>query len=393
MIRLLTLLLFAVVWGCSKPQAVLMVKPMGTPADSLTAEPFLTTDKDGTVFMTWVERHPDTSQFYLSQLGPSGWTSPSLIASGSTWFINWADYPMLATDGNNRVAHVLETSGDSKYAYDVKVFTSVDRGITWRQPFLLHDDGKQAEHGFVSLVPYEGNVFAAWLDGRNTVMEGMDHDHGGTMSIRAAVFNYAGEKQQEWELDNKTCDCCQTAAAITTKGPVVVYRDRSDDEVRDISIVRWENGKWTDPHPVHRDNWKIAGCPVNGPRVASRGNSLAIAWFTAAVEPTHVNVVFSSDGGEKFSEAISIDNGKAIGRVDVEWIDDTRVVVSWMEGSLIQAAVVHTNGTREAPVTIAESSEGRSSGFPQMTTTAGGLVFAWTDDSKRQVKTALVEIR
>lgn len=389
----------ALVLGCNKRHALLTVKEMESPADSLTAEPFLTSDGQGGVLLTWIERHPDTSRFYSSQLKTEGWSSPSLIASGSNWFINWADYPMIASAGSNRVAHLLDRSGESTYAYDVKVFTSTDAGASWRQPFLLHDDGKQAEHGFVSLVPYKEQVFAAWLDGRNTVMEGMenmkgmDHSsHGGSMSIRAAVFKYSGEKVEEWELDSKTCDCCQTAAAVTTNGPVVVYRDRSDEEVRDMSIVRLVNGKWTDPKSIHHDNWKIAGCPVNGPRIASRSNNLAVAWFTAATDPPHVNLVFSKDGGETFGEAVSIDDGKAIGRVDVEWIDDSRVMVSWMEGSLIQAAVVRTDRTRETPIVVAASSESRSSGFPQMTPKGKDMVFAWTDDKSKRVRTAILEI-
>lgn len=380
--------------------ATLKVMPVNSPADSLTAVPYLATDPSGRVFLSWIERHKDSSRFILSRWLGNSWSEASPIAAGSSWFVNWADYPMLVSDGGgNLMAHVLDKSGEGTYAYDVKVFTSSDSGATWSAPFLLHDDGKQAEHGFVSLVPFGGNVFATWLDGRNASMEGMenmkgmDHSgHHGAMSLRAAVLDYSGKKSQEWELDNKTCDCCQTTAAITTNGPVVIYRDRSDEEIRDMSITRLVNGKWTEPKPVHRDNWKIAGCPVNGPRVAVRGNNLAVAWYTAASEPSHVNIVFSADGGETFGEAQSIDEGNAIGRVDIEWLDEERVVVSWMEGTLIRAAIVHNDGERETPVTIAESSEARSSGFPQMTKVSGGMMFAWTDDKVKRVRTAMLQI-
>ena len=45
----------------------------------------------------------------------------------------------------------------------------------------------------------------------------MDHHEGhhGAMSLRAAIIDGKGNKISEWELDNKTCDCCQTSAAIT----------------------------------------------------------------------------------------------------------------------------------------------------------------------------------
>ena len=38
---------------------------------------------------------------------------------------------------------------------------------------------------------------------------------------------------------------------------MIAYRDRSADEVRDISIVRRVGGRWTKPAPVHDDGWKI----------------------------------------------------------------------------------------------------------------------------------------
>ncbi len=403
--RIATFTVLVILFAACAPQKdkplTFTVTELSVPADSLSSVPHLTTDPKGGVWLSWVEKRPDSSRFLFSRLEQTTWTKPAVIAKGSTWFINWADYPMISSDGgSNLVAHLLNKSGQSTYAYDVQVFTSPDGGTTWRKPFLLHDDAKQAEHGFVTLVPYGDKVFVSWLDGRNTFMEGMenmkgmDHSgHHGAMSLRAAIMDYDGKKTAEWELDNKTCDCCQTTAAITDKGPIVIYRDRSDAEIRDMSIVRWVNGTWTSPKPIHSDNWKIAGCPVNGPRVSATGSRVAVAWFSAATQPAHVNVVFSTDSGETFGDAVSIDEGNAIGRVDIEWFDDHRAIVSWMEGAKIKASVVHTDGTKETPFTIAESSEARSSGFPQMTRSGNQLVFAWTDDSEKRIKAAGVILK
>ncbi|MBA4054237.1 MAG: hypothetical protein C0490_05960, partial [Marivirga sp.] len=182
-----------------------------------------------------------------------------------------------------------------------------------------HDDGKEAEHGFVSTVSYQGNFFITWLDGRNTVMEGMEHHEGhhGEMTLRAAIVDKEGTKLNEWELDNRTCDCCQTSATITDKGPIVVYRDRTEDEIRDMSIVRYVNDEWTKPKEIYHDNWKIAGCPVNGPRVVAEGSFVAVAWYSAADGQSKVNLSFSDDAGETFGKPVQIDEGSAIGRVDI----------------------------------------------------------------------------
>lgn len=368
-----------------------------SPADSLSAEPYLFTDKNGIVYLSWIEKGKEKSSLKFAKLDNGQWSAPMVIASGNNWFVNWADYPMLASDGGDSlIAHILEKSEKSTYAYDVKLINSFDKGNSWSAPKLLHDDGKKAEHGFVSMLSYGENYFISWLDGRNTGMEGESghHEghHGGAMTVRAAVVNKQGIKSGEWELDNRVCDCCQTSVAITANGPVVVYRDRSEEEIRDISIVRMVNGQWTKPKTIFSDNWKIAGCPVNGPRVDAQGNNLAVAWFSAPDKKGQVNIVFSQDGGANFSTPIRIDEGKGIGRVDVIMLDEKSAMVSWMEGSVIKAARVYNDGKKELLITIASSSESRSSGFPQMTKSGNDVIFAWADDKQKTIKVASLSL-
>ncbi len=368
------------------------VKLLASPADTGSAEPYLFTDKNEVVYLSWIEKRKGNSWLKFSVMHKEKWSEPMVISSGDNWFVNWADYPLLTGDGEkNMLAHFLEKSENGTYTYDVKLITSADEGKTWSAPEILHDDGKKAEHGFVSMIPYEDNYFISWLDGRNAVMEtagGHDDLHHGQMTIRGAIVDKKGKKSAEWELDNRVCDCCQTSAAITANGPVVVYRDRSEEEIRDISIVRLVNGKWTSPKPIFSDNWKIAGCPVNGPRADARGNNLVVAWFSSPGEKAQVNIVFSTDGGATFGTPIRIDDGEGIGRVDVVMLDDKSAMVSWMEGSVIKAVKVFHDGKKEPSIIISTSSVSRSSGFPQMTRSGNNLIFAWTDDKEKTIKMA-----
>lgn len=368
------------------------IKHFSSPADSVSAEPCLFTDKNGLVYLSWIEKTQKRSFLKFSTLNNEQWSEPIVISSGDNWFVNWADYPLLASDGaNSMVAHFLEKSEPGKYTYDVKIVTSADKGKTWSSSKILHDDGKKAEHGFVSIIPYRDDYFIAWLDGRNSAMETSgEHGEGhhGQMTIRGAVIDKQGNKSSEWELDNRVCDCCQISVAITSNGPIVVYRDRSEKEIRDISIVRLVNGQWTSPKPVFSDNWTIDGCPVNGPRADALGNSLAVAWFSSPDKNAQVNVVFSADGGATFNAPVRIDEGKGIGRVDILMLDENSAIVSWMEGAAIKAAKIHIDGKKEQSIIIASSSESRSSGFPQMTRTGNSLVFAWTDDKEKTIKVA-----
>ena len=368
-----------------------------SPAGPQSGEPFLFSDENESVYLSWLEKQEQLHVFKYSKLESGQWSEPVPIASDSTWFVNWADYPMMAVNrSGNFLSHVLARSGEGKFHYDVKMFCS-NNGTEWTKSFLLNNDNKKAEHGFVTIIPYGENFLVTWLDGRNTIMEGIENmkgmDHGGdhgSMSLRAAILNSEGDKINEWELDNKTCDCCQTTAAITDNGPVVIYRDRSDNEIRDISITRLVNDSWTEPTPIYEDNWKIAGCPVNGPRASSIGNNLVTAWFSIVEEVAQVKVVFSSDGGGTFTQPIRIDQGKTIGRVDVLWLNDQAAVVSWMEGSEIKAVRVMRDGTVGTAINIAASSESRSSGFPQMTKSVNEIIFAWTDSQEKTIKVASV---
>jgi hypothetical protein len=402
MIKLLNALVFvALLVSCNdskkKDSGKSSLTQLNSPADSVSAEPYLFTDKNGLVYLSWIEKTKDSSKLRFSVLNNDVWSASTTIASGNNWFVNWADYPMLASDGNNMLAHILQKSATGTYTYDVKYFTSADKGKSWSDPKILHDDGKQAEHGFVSLMPYENNFFASWLDGRNTVGEVKDtaahHDsHNGAMSVRAAVINTQGTKTAEWELDNRVCDCCQTSSVLTANGPIVVYRDRSDKEIRDISIVRFVGGKWTQPKNIFPDQWEIKGCPVNGPRAAAEGNNLAIAWFSSPDKNPQVNIIFSEDGGANFDKPIRIDEDSAIGRVDVVMLDAKSAMVSWMEGAVIKAVKVYKDGKKDPAVIIASSSQSRSSGFPQMTKSGNNLFFAWTDDKNKTIKVAKLSL-
>ncbi|MBN8651991.1 MAG: exo-alpha-sialidase [Cytophagales bacterium] len=391
MSRFFVLLVLLTIVGCTSKDVV----EVSTPAVAESAEPFLFTDEAGQVYLSWIEKLDTISTLKFSKWNNGSWSAPNLIAAGNNWFVNWADYPMLAVNKEKFVAHFLAKSGDGKFTYDVNLTTSND-GITWNKPVVIHDDQKQAEHGFVSLLPYGDNFLVAWLDGRNTVMEGMEnmdhHDgHHGVMTLRAAVVDPSGNKLNEWELDSRTCDCCQTAAALTSTGPVVVYRDRSEQEVRDVSITRFVDGAWTVPQSVYADNWKIAGCPVNGPRVDANGNNLVVAWFTSAGNEPAVRVIFSQDGGASFGRPVRVDAGNPIGHVDVVLVNDD-AVVSWMETGSINVMRINKDGIRSNVKQIATTSEARSSGFPQMTRLNNQLFFAWTDDETKMIKSAILDI-
>lgn len=360
-------------------------------------EPYLFTSNSGQTYLSWIEKYADKNQFKYAVLKDNNWSDPVLIAEGSDWFVNWADYPQMASfDNGTLIAFFLEKSGPGTFAYDIMVTLS-SNGVNWSSPFVLHDDNTQTEHGFVAMAPWGENMLVSWLDGRNTGGGGHsshDHGHQGQMTIRAAVLDATGKNLNEWELDDRVCDCCQTSVAVSSDGPTIAFRDRSETEIRDLGMVRWQGDKWSQTNPVFMDFWQIAACPVNGPRLAALGDQVAVAWYTAANDKPEVKVALSKNFGESFEKVVRIDLGKTIGRVDVDWVKEDLAMVTWMEEGKIMARTIAMDGKLGHPILISESTEKRTSGFPQMSVNSKDVWFAWTDDTseKKKIKVARIPL-
>jgi hypothetical protein len=398
---MLAMVLFFLLFACNDDHPSSFEAPiqkLQTPADTSSMTPFLFTTDDGKVLLSWMESKGDSSFFKFSFLRDSVWETPQTIASGVNWFENWADFPSVCVGKNgNMLAHYLQKSDSGKFTYDVMITSSIDAGKTWSAGKVLHDDHQLAEHGFVSMVPYGDDFFVTWLDGRNTVSdepmpEGHDHHGAGPMTLRGAILSRDGNKIKEWELDDRVCDCCQTTAGVTSAGPVVVYRNRSEEEIRDMGIVRFDKGKWSTPDILFPQNWQIKGCPVNGPRMAVNGDKVAVVWFSAPRDTASVHLVFSNDGGKTFGSPVRIDEGRPIGRVEVAWLNDHEVAATWMENDEIKLLSVSDKGKTGTIRSVAASSSKRAAGFPQLTRYRNKLVFAWTDLDTKQVQTALLPI-
>lgn len=384
------------------------VQEIATPC-KLGGEPNLHVSSDGQAYLSWVEYLNDTTDVLaFSTLESGNWSAPKIIAQGTDWFVNWADFPSFVTfagSNKNLAAHWLQKSANGTYDYDIKVSISNDGGKNWAAPFIPHTDGIAAEHGFVSMIPSGQKVFATWLDGRYTKTENESdgHDHegqGGAMTLRGAFFDKNGKLSGDIELDNKVCDCCATSAAMTKNGVIVAYRDRSEEEIRDISIVRQIGKDWTRPRRLHADNWEIAGCPVNGPKIIADGKeNVGIVWFTMAQDTPKVKVAFSTDAGANFSKPIQIDEGNPLGRVDLVF-DKNKLVISWLEGKnneigSIKLAKINTKGEIEKKMEVTKTSIARSSGFPILERLNNQLLVAWTEildeEENTTIRTALID--
>lgn len=318
------------------------------------------------------------------------WSEPEQVAAGENWFVNWADFPNLASyTGDYKAISYLQKKGEGIYSYEVHLkFYDPATGEWSEKSMVPHTDNTETEHGFVSMAAMkEGNLGLLWLDGRKYAEAAhAGHDsHGGKeeMTLRFAKISPSGEVVEQTSLDGRTCDCCQTGMAATENGLLAVYRDRSIEEIRDIAFVRYENGEWSKPEIVHPDGWEIKGCPVNGPSIDAAGQEVAVGWFTGAENQNKVKLIRSHDGGRSWEEPLLIDGDRPVGRVDVRILPDSSALLSWLAAeNQIKVRRISREGKDLGSAVVATVEGGRSLGFPQLAYKEGAVYLAWTDTNK-----------
>ena len=364
--------------------------PSPAPANSSLSR--VVADESGEIYLSWVSQDAEQATLAFARLTSEGWDAAQVISEGRNWFVNWADFPVLSVDSSGMVAHWLQMSATGTYDYDIRARFYAQDKATWTEARTIHTDGISAEHGFVSMLPLnDGTTLISWLDGRETVHS----EPPGAMTLRAGIFDKSGANISEWELDHRVCDCCQTSSAMTENGPIIVYRDRSQQEVRDIYATRLVDGAWTLPQAIHNDNWQIAGCPVNGPSVAAINKRVAVAWFNAKDDVPKIQLVLSTDSGLSFSEPIVVESPNTNGRVDTTILDSGNIIVSWMDTvgeAKIMLSRYDINGELLSTTEVAGSSPSRRSGFPIIEAVGNSVYVTWTDiDATPQVKVARID--
>lgn len=350
--------------------AELPLEPVFLDARPGAGSPRLTAGASGVV-LSWLEPDGEGRRLRARAWGQEGATQT--VVTDAALLQNWADVPSVVPGPKGWVAAWPQARDEN--GYDLQWSRRAADG-SWTPPGTVSDAVEGPEFGFISWAASPAGVLTAfWLDGR-----GSTTSHGGAMQLWTATVSVDGMSDRRM-LDERVCDCCQTAAASTAAGPVVVYRDRDENEVRDI----WLAG----PGPEQRrrlgaDDWRIEGCPVNGPSVSASGQTVAVAWFSGASDPGHVHVAFAN-GDEPFSTPVVVDDGNPLGRVDVVWLDGDSVAVVWIEqvvkGAEIRIRRVNRTGATSEALRIASTENSRRAGFPHLERVGAELALAWVDVS------------
>ncbi|MBT4212016.1 MAG: exo-alpha-sialidase [Porticoccaceae bacterium] len=398
LLGVLTLLCIAAAGvGCSDQSQIsqTVVADWSSPAGARSVSPNLSLDHNGVPILSWMKVSEDSVALEYSRWDKTQWSEAVEVARGSNWLVNRADFPSVVQLSESLwAAHWLEMTDPSVFAYDVMVGLSTDGGITWNTPFRPHTDGTLTEHGFVSFFADNQDVGLVWLDGRNMSVGGHSEHNvepmlaNGGMTLRSTKITIEGALFEPQIIDGLVCDCCQTDIAQVDEGAVLVFRNRTEGEHRDIYYSQLINGRWSESKPVASDEWLIAGCPVNGPSVAASSAHTAVAWDTEGKGYGQVKLALSEKDSDTFMPALEISGGDAVlGQVGLAATEDDGFIVSWLtfsEGVKGDLNLRHADadGVLGPAAVVAGVDFTRRAGLPQMVVFDDHVILAWTGGDK-----------
>jgi len=372
-------------------------RPPDPPAAAGSTAPRLSAE-GGRIVLSWIETDAQGGpalRFALREAG--GWSDARTVASDPLLAVDPTNVPgVVPLEGGGFAAYWSQNPSPSEtHARSLLIATSAD-GVTWSAPRSPHEQRLATDRAMASLIPAPGGGFGvAWLDGRAGEMS--EYGEGGT-GLYWADGTTAGFTP-EVALDARVCDCCKTSAAWTAHGPIVAYRDRGDDERRDISIVTRDGTAWAKPAGVRDDGWVLTACPTNGPAIAASGTAAAVAWFSGGGNEKAVRAALSGDGGKTLGPAVRLDGGDPVGRVEAAVLSDGSAAVVWLErqgtGAEVRARRVNPDGTAAEPVTVATTSPSKKSGYPRVVALGPRKVLvAWIDatEAKTRIRAASVTL-
>ena len=337
----------------------------------------------GNPLLSWIEGANGSYQLRYSIRRGGQWSEPRTIVANRKFFRQPAESPSVVSfPGGGLLAEWVEAEPGSEAEY-IYVSASKD-GVQWTAPVMANQDKSPVQHALVSMaVSGDREASLIWLE----ALKGEDDPS----QLRRTLVSSDGKIIREELLEADVCTCCPTAIVRTARGLLVAYRGHTPQDIRDIAVKRFENGRWLPAKILNPDKWQINACPVNAASAAAAGNRVAIAWYTEGGDKPRVQLVFSSDAGATFTKPVLINTGDALGHASVALADDGGAVVSWIEegekASRVLARHVSAAGMPGPVVEVAQGSE-QSVGYPRLVQAGKETWIAWGNSANGRVQTA-----
>ncbi len=352
----------------------LRVEPLANPSGVGSLQANWSKSSTGAPLLSWTEEQKNGSYTlrYAVREGAK-WSAPRTIAANRRFFRHPAELPgIVALRNGTLLAHWVEMPEESSEKEFLYVSASTD-GIRWSAPVLAHKDRSPVQHGLASIAATGDNEASLlWLE----ALEGED----GPVTMKRSLVNAAGQITKEESLDTDVCACCPTSVVKTARGVLVAYRDHTSEDIRDISTLRFENGRWTPSKNLNPDRWKLNACPINAAIAAATGDQVAVAWYTGAQDKPRVQIAFSKDSGSTFSKPTLVSTGHSFGFTSMALNEDGSAMVSWLEQGANDTSIlfrqVSSQGVAGPVLQIAKGTKA-SLGYPRILQAGSETWIAW----------------
>ena len=294
---------------------------------------------------------------------------------------------------------------------------STDAGRTFSPATLVPGTDTPGNRGWQAVATDpKGNIHAVWLDHRRMVTSDSSaasgHQHGaaaegnaGTAGRTSAAvadkpdgvamaqksdlyFDTLGDAVAPRAVTPGVCYCCKTAIAFGPSNEIyLAWRHVYPGLLRDMAFTMSRDGGRTfaDPVRVSQDNWKIDGCPEDGPALAVDGRSrIHIVWPTVVTESgTQTKALFHamSTDGRSFSLRTRIPTEGQPNHPQLAVAPDGALVAVWDESGGGLRRIARGRGAVDAAgrVSFTRTALGSDSGtYPKLVATPNGWLTAWT---------------
>ena len=163
---------------------------------------------------------------------------------------------------------------------DIKFSRSMNFGKSFTPALTINNDLGKASQSFLSMeVAPDGNIYLAWLDGRDKKINAP-----GTSSLYISKSSDNGSSfGRNIKVAGNICPCCRPAIAFGDSGEIFIsWRHVYKNNERKIVIASsLDNGiTWSNPMPVTSNGWKINGCAHSGPALSYVDGRLFVVWYT-----------------------------------------------------------------------------------------------------------------
>ena len=307
--------------------------------------PTLRFQRDGLLHAAWIEKngvqgevktaaipadHPAIAQVSVNPPG----AGPEAVHQSPGFAIGGDGEQFVTWSSANKTPGAL-------FASDLRLARLDAGGMPVQPPVQVNDDGLAISHTFEHVIAgNNGEVFVAWLDGRNKDRSGASilfmcsRDHGATVGKNLV-------------LDGMACPCCRPMLAQAPDGSLwAVWRKTFEGNVRDIVIAHsTDQGRtFSTPTVVSRDGWVFDACPHRGPSIAFDGlGRLYIGWYTEGKdEQPRLFISTSDDQGATFSAPVALHTATTSlpDNLHMAVHPDGRVVAVWEEVTGVRKRVV-----------------------------------------------------